>query len=199
MRNDILERKDYILDLINNNTPKAEICRILKCKTVTLDSYLVKMDIKYDGNKGRKGSKHHEQRKPAMFYIENNKIIGSHRLKNKLIEDGIKEHKCEKCKLTEWLGEKIPLELHHIDGNKFNNDLINLQLLCPNCHSKSENNSGKGIKIFKNNNQKKSNRLKKLCNCGKEIRLSSKTCKECYNKQRKIDKLDEKLCIKIVL
>ena len=26
-------------------------------------------------------------------------------------------------------------EIHHIDGNHYNNEESNLQLLCPNCHS----------------------------------------------------------------
>jgi hypothetical protein len=30
---------------------------------------------------------------------------------------------------------KVPIELEHIDGNSQNNDLNNLKLLCPNCHS----------------------------------------------------------------
>jgi endogenous inhibitor of DNA gyrase (YacG/DUF329 family) len=34
---------------------------------------------------------------------------------------------------------KIPLEVDHIDGNYKNNDLSNLRLLCPNCHSLSSN------------------------------------------------------------
>ena len=41
--------------------------------------------------------------------------------------------------MTEWLGEPIPLELHHIDGNKQNHQLSNLQMLCPNCHSITDN------------------------------------------------------------
>ena len=51
----------------------------------------------------------------------------------------VKAYRCEKCGLTEWQGEKIPLEVHHIDGNRRNNDLSNLQLLCPNCHSLTDN------------------------------------------------------------
>lgn len=45
-----------------------------------------------------------------------------------------------KCCLCGW-GEKnrttgkIPLEVDHIDGNFRNNDIKNLRLLCPNCHS----------------------------------------------------------------
>ena len=57
----------------------------------------------------------------------------------------VKAYRCEKCGLTEWQGEKIPLEVHHIDGNRRNNDLSNLQLLCPNCHSLTDNFRGKGL------------------------------------------------------
>lgn len=55
---------------------------------------------------------------------------------------------CSKCRITEWNGNKISLEVHHIDGDWKNNQLSNLMLLCPNCHSltntyKSKN-KGKG-------------------------------------------------------
>lgn len=33
------------------------------------------------------------------------------------------------------MGQPIPLELDHIDGNHQNNALQNLRLLCPNCHA----------------------------------------------------------------
>lgn len=60
----------------------------------------------------------------------------------------LRGHQCECCKLTTWLNEPITLELHHKDGDKLNNDLENLQLLCPNCHSLTENwrgrNNGNG-------------------------------------------------------
>jgi 5-methylcytosine-specific restriction endonuclease McrA len=51
----------------------------------------------------------------------------------------LKGHKCERCNNTEWLNEIIPLELHHKDGVKSNNNLDNLQLLCPNCHAFTDN------------------------------------------------------------
>jgi 5-methylcytosine-specific restriction endonuclease McrA len=47
--------------------------------------------------------------------------------------------KCMKCKLSEWMGEPLMLELHHVNGNDKNNILSNSELLCPNCHSQTHN------------------------------------------------------------
>lgn len=58
----------------------------------------------------------------------------------------LRGRKCEECGLDEWLGEPITLEVHHIDGNSLNNELSNLKLLCPNCHSMTDNWKGRGIK-----------------------------------------------------
>lgn len=55
----------------------------------------------------------------------------------------LRTHCCEKCKNTFWNNEKIPLEVHHLDGDSLNNELENLQLLCPNCHAQTENWRGK--------------------------------------------------------
>jgi 5-methylcytosine-specific restriction endonuclease McrA len=48
-------------------------------------------------------------------------------------------HKCETCHNQFWLNKLIVLEIHHIDGNKTNNEYDNLKLLCPNCHSCTDN------------------------------------------------------------
>jgi len=51
-------------------------------------------------------------------------------------------HRCEGCGLSEWRGQEIPIDLHHIDGNSDNNTDENLQLLCPNCHAQTETYKG---------------------------------------------------------
>ena len=53
----------------------------------------------------------------------------------------LNNNSCEKCgwnKINEFTGN-VPLQIHHIDGNCMNNSKENLQLLCPNCHSLTEN------------------------------------------------------------
>lgn len=145
MRKDIVERKDEILRWVEDHQSKAFICKELKCKPETLESYLKKFGVAYKGNKGLRGKKTDPKRLGAIDYAT--KIYcKSHTLKLKLIEDGLKDEKCEICQLTSWLGKKIPLELDHIDGNHFNNEIKNLRILCPNCHAQQDTNSGKNVK-----------------------------------------------------
>lgn len=146
MRNDIIKQKKIILKLINENRPKSFICKFLDCRPLTLDNYLKKWNINYVGNKGGKGYKISPIKKTAIQYMNSTGHISSYKLGKKLIEDGLKEKKCECCNLTKWINKDIPLELHHKDGNRFNNELQNLQLLCPNCHALTENYGSKNKK-----------------------------------------------------
>jgi hypothetical protein len=70
----------------------------------------------------------------------------SFKLKKRILNEGIKVAECENCNLIDWLNKPIPLELHHIDGNRYNNKLENLMLLCPNCHALTDNYRAKNIK-----------------------------------------------------
>lgn len=58
-------------------------------------------------------------------------------LKKHLIKH--KGHKCENCGLTKWQKQTIVLEVHHEDGNRTNNEVSNLKLLCCNCHALTHN------------------------------------------------------------
>lgn len=88
----------------------------------------------------------------------------SYKLLKRLISEGRKEHKCEKCGNTEWNGQSISLELHHIDGDHHNNTIDNLQVLCPNCHAQTDNFRGKKNRIstdeeYKNHKKSKNKNL----------------------------------------
>ena len=75
--------------------------------------------------------------------VENSLYASTFRLRNRLIEYGLKEPLCERCSLGEWQGQPIPLELHHLNGVNNDHRLANLQLLCPNCHALTANYRGK--------------------------------------------------------
>ena len=140
MRKDILERKSEIEKWVSEDRSKAWMAKELLCKIGTLDSYLKKWGVDYKGNKGAKGYKQSSVRKTALEYISST-TVKIPTLRIKLIEDGIKKKECEMCKNNMWMGKPISLELHHIDGNRWNNEFSNLQILCPNCHSMTPNHS----------------------------------------------------------
>jgi hypothetical protein len=71
-------------------------------------------------------------------YLSNSAPITSHKLRLKLLSEGILLPVCHSCKRKTWLQKPLPLELHHLDGNHKNNQLSNLSLLCPNCHTLTE-------------------------------------------------------------
>ena len=106
-------------------------------------------------------------------YLSNRAKITSGKLRIKLLAEGLKENKCEICGITKWLGNPIVCQLHHIDGNNQNNNLENLQILCPNCHSQTENYCGSA----------NVNKTKYYCkDCGKEINKGSVYCTICSHK-----------------
>lgn len=145
-RTDILERKEDILKWIEEERPKCYMCEQLGCKQETLNKYLKMMEIDYKGQQNKKGQqKGSNVYRPASYYFDNQHSINSHKLKEKLFKDGLKERKCELCGVSEWYGVELPLELHHKNNNHNDNSFENLQILCPNCHSIQEGNSGANI------------------------------------------------------
>ncbi|MBS3941002.1 MAG: HNH endonuclease [Actinobacteria bacterium] len=56
-------------------------------------------------------------------------------LGRRLVTVGLKTWECERCDITEWQGQAAPLELDHVNGDRRDNRLENLRLLCPNCHA----------------------------------------------------------------
>lgn len=148
MRTDIIKRKDEILKWIEEHQSKAFISRELQCKQETLNRYLASWGIDYSGNMSGKGmTKTNNRNMPLLQYLAESKDIQTNKVRRKLLEEGYKEYKCECCGNTEWLGNPIPLEVHHRDGNRNNNTLENFELLCPNCHAFTDSYRGKNSRV----------------------------------------------------
>ena len=82
-------------------------------------------------------------KRPIEEYLVFGKYCQSNNLKKRLLNEGLKEHKCEMCGITEWNGQPTPIELDHIDGNRYNNTIENLRILCPNCHAQTDTYRGR--------------------------------------------------------
>jgi 5-methylcytosine-specific restriction endonuclease McrA len=84
---------------------------------------------------------------PLKKILVRKSYFQSYKLKKRLFKEGLKFPKCELCGWAEKaLDGRIPLELDHISGNRYDNRLDNLRILCPNCHSLQPTHRGRNIK-----------------------------------------------------
>lgn len=74
--------------------------------------------------------------RPIEEVLKRNSNVQSFKLKNRLFKLGLKKQSCEICNWSKMsLDGRIPVELDHINGDKTDNRIENLRILCPNCHS----------------------------------------------------------------
>ena len=86
--------------------------------------------------------------------LTKNSTYQSYMLKNRLFKANLKVPKCELCSWAEKSSDgRLPLELDHINGDRHDNRLENIRILCPNCHSlqlthRARNRSKNTKKVF---------------------------------------------------
>ena len=131
--------KPILENAINNSLSMKEAASKINMNHNTFTKYAKKLGI-YKTNQNGKGIKKKMPLISLEFILSGNyPHYHTCKLGKRLIKENYKEHKCEVCNLSDWNSLPIPLELHHIDGNSNNHLLINLQLICPNCHSQTDN------------------------------------------------------------
>jgi len=113
----------------------AEVCRMLQMKAAggnytTLKQKFADWDIDtshFRGQGWNVGLKFKPNPKKSLTEIMvKESRYQPYKLKRRILAEGLKPHKCESCMNTLWLGDEIPLELHHCNGDKHDNRFENL-------------------------------------------------------------------------
>lgn len=139
--------KEQLVTAAHNSSSIRQVLKYLGLKEaggnyLTIQQRITewKIDISHFSGKGwNKDLQFKPNPKKALNEILTaNSTFQSHKLRKRLIDEGYFEAMCYKCQATEWMGQPIPLELEHIDGDRSNNRIENLTLLCPNCHAMTE-------------------------------------------------------------
>ena len=87
---------------------------------------------------------HTKSRPPLIALLVKGSEVQSYKLKKRLFEEDIKQPVCEICGWANQASDgRIPVELDHINGDRHDNRLENLRILCPNCHSLQPTHRGK--------------------------------------------------------
>lgn len=121
--------------------------------------------------------KHRSKRKTLQEYLVKGVRVCQHNLKKRLLSEGVKQNICEICGVSEWNGKPLNMELHHKDGDFLNNTLENLIMICPNCHSQTENYRRSEIKDAKAD-------AHRCIDCGARVNKHSIRCTRCSAKNR---------------
>ena len=81
--------------------------------------------------------------------LKENSDYQSFKLKKRLFLVKLKEPKCEICGWAQIsVDGRLPLELDHMNGNRHDNRLENLRILCPNCHSLQTTHRGRNTNRY---------------------------------------------------
>lgn len=135
--------KEEIEEAILSSRSMAQAADKLNMAFSTFKRYATHYELYTNVNQAGKGTTKVKKHLEDVFNGSQH-MVTCH-LKDRLIREGYKQYMCEECAITEWQGKTISLELDHISGNRLDNSLDNLRLLCPNCHSQTHTFRGRNI------------------------------------------------------
>jgi hypothetical protein len=142
-----------IATAVQNSSNWAEVCLKLSGRIggqSAIKARAVAAGISFDhflGQSWSKGKTLGPKYSLDYYLVKGGAGINSSDLRKRLIEEGLKTHSCEECKLGQWNGVSIPLELHHVNGDRKDNRFSNLKVLCCNCHALTDNYGAKNRRV----------------------------------------------------
>jgi predicted HNH restriction endonuclease len=128
----------YRSNIIDKNMRYSIIENILKKSNSTKELYQLLKDNKISNRSYREYFKTNNINLRELFQKPIHELSTA-RARDRIIK--MRGRKCQQCgwEQVNKYYNKIPVEVHHIDGNDKNNNEDNLIILCPNCHSLTNN------------------------------------------------------------
>jgi len=134
--------KEQIEAAILDSQTMAQAAAKLNLAFSTFKRYAISLNL-YDPNQSGKGVD--KPKKKLQDVFEGKVHLVTSQLRYRLLKEGFKKDECEICGISQWNNKPICLELDHISGDKSDNSLENLRILCPNCHSQTSTFRGKNM------------------------------------------------------
>lgn len=129
-----------LVEVIRTFPSRAEFLRHLGAEPSTTTYALLADALRRQGVDQVAASRWRGGRPPAPLddLLRAGRDVHTSRLRDRLIAEGVKSAACELCGLRTWHGGPAPLQLDHVDGDRCNNVLENLRILCANCHAQTD-------------------------------------------------------------
>jgi 5-methylcytosine-specific restriction endonuclease McrA len=139
---DIVKLKDFIVE----STCPTDVIRKMGLDSKFCGNYsTLKRKIKEHKidtshfKKVYRGNRFKQTIKNEDIFKEDSLYCASGFVKRRIIKENLIEYICSSCSNDGfWENKPLTLQLDHKNGNNFDNRLINLHFLCPNCHSQTE-------------------------------------------------------------
>jgi len=150
--------KETLENIVKNSKSIASVLEQLGLKLTGGNYQTIKSKIKlykininhFTGqlwNKGIKTGGYEKNIRKLEDILKENTSYPSSKLRVRLINNNILKNECVSCGLGPiWNNLPITLQLDHINGDRNDNRIENLRILCPNCHTQTSTHSGKNNK-----------------------------------------------------
>lgn len=139
---------EEIIQACKNSKSMAEACSKLNMHFNTFARKAKKLGVYITNQSGKNIPRKKSPKIPLLDILNGlHPSFQTNKLRKRLIKEGYKENICEICGCNGiWNNKPLALELHHVDGNRFNHSLENLMIICPNCHTQTKSFRGKNSK-----------------------------------------------------